>query len=68
VAGDGPARSEAPVRTQRWLRLSQSLPVASWPRAHAPAAATAPAAARYGSEERPGRGAPGRGGIGEAVG
>ena len=68
AAGDGPARSEAPGRTRRWLRLGQSLPVASWPRAQAPAVATAPVAVRYGSEERPGRGALGRGGRGEAVG
>jgi len=48
------------VRVQGTPWLGQSLPAASWPRAQAATAATAPAAACYSREEGPGSGSQGQ--------
>ena len=58
-AAEGRGSIQGPAQTRGAAHQDQRRARLAWPRAQAFAAATAPVAARYGGEERPGRGAPG---------
>ena len=58
-AAEGRGSIQGPAQTRGAAHQDQRRARLAWPRAQPFAAATAPAAERYGGEERPGRGAPG---------